>query len=675
MSAFGGIFNFGNESQPVNKELLSKLGRHLDPYGPDGNAEVIVPNFAMSYRAFHTTRESHFETQPLLTPQGHVLVWNGRLDNREELRRELRHDLRNGPETITDPEIVMAAFLKWGEDCFVRLVGDFCLALWDERLKVLHLVRDVVGARTLYFYTDSKHLYWSTHLLPLLRVFDITLELDEEYIAGQLTRVPEPGLTPYKQIHAVKPGHIVTLSQAGQVAHRSYWSLYPKADIRYRRDEQYVEHFLHELRDAVRCRLRSDRPVFAELSGGLDSSSIVCMADQILAGERVQAPRLETISQVFDESPTADERKFMRFVEEQRGVPSHYIFEDEYRMLRPLPADFAVVTPNPVMLTHNYLNGMRAVMRENDARVLLSGQGGDELLGSNYSAYPEVADHLHSLNLLLLHRRLQRWSEALNKPYLQLLCTNAMVPLLPRRVQAVFKRRGRGALPPWFSPAFIKRANLHERNLGARDTFGFRLPSERDQSAGFVSMVRSVSLGCRNEVTDLDITFPFLHRPLVEFLQAIPVEQLLRPGENRSLMRRAMRGILPDKIAERKTKGNPEEVIVRALMREWPRLRSLFENAQVCARGYMDQRSLLAALDRARHGCESLSSPLLSTICLELWLQAFAERRTTAECQTASRKDVVSIPGNEVTVSLGFASQASHGANHKPSRSHHTVRA
>jgi len=187
-------------------------------------------------------------------------------------------------------------------------------------------------------------------------------------------------------------------------------------------------------------------------------------------------------------------------------------------------------------------------------------------------------------------------------------------------------------------------------------------------------MVRGVSLGCRNELTDVDITFPFLHRPLAEFLQAVPVEQLLRPGENRSLMRRAMRGILPDKIAERKTKGNPEEVIVRALMREWSRLRPLFEDARVCAWGYMDQRPLLAALDRAKHGCETLSTPLLSTICLELWLRAFEEGWTTRS-QAHTHQDVVAITDNEVTVTLGVASQASSGANHKPSRSHHTVRA
>jgi asparagine synthase (glutamine-hydrolysing) len=665
MSALGGILNFGNNPPPVNERLLADLGKALDSHGPDGGLEVAVANIGMTSRAFHTTQESHLEVQPLLTSQGHILAWNGRLDNRDQLIRELCDDLQDSPLTITDLEIAMAAYLKWGRGCFVRLIGDFCLTLWDARLKVVYLVRDVVGTRALYFYVGGGSACWSTRLSPLLDLFGIKLEVEEEYIAGQLTRVPEPGLTPYKDVHAVKPAYVVAISQAGQVNERRYWGLDPNKEIRYRTDEQYVEHFLDEFRGAVKCRLRSDRPVFAELSGGLDSSSIVCMADQIIAREKVQTPRLETVSQVFDESPSADERKFIRFVEEQRGVNSHYIREDEYRMLAPLPNDFVIVTPNPVLLALGYIKGMHEAMRTSGARVLLSGQGGDELLGSNYSAYPEVADHLKSFKLLLLHRQLQRWSHALNKPYIQVLWDNAVVPILPRKMQTIFKRGPARSLPPWFSPAFIKRANLRDRNLGTKDVFGFRLPSGRDQSAGFISLVRSISLGCRTEQSNIDLTYPYLHRPLVEFLQAIPLEQLLRPGENRALMRRGMRGVLPNKITQRKTKGNPEEVIVRALIREWSRLRPIFENARVCARGYMERGALLAALDRAKHGCEPLSSPLLSTLCLELWLRAFEERCTVPAFVIKAARNVPEIQGKGITVSMQLTSQEPPKLNHK----------
>jgi asparagine synthase (glutamine-hydrolysing) len=279
------------------------------------------------------------------------------------------------------------------------------------------------------------------------------------------------------------------------------------------------------------------------------------------------------------------------------------------------------------------------------------------MLGSNYSAYPEVADLLISLKLLLLHRRLQAWSQALRRPYLELFWQSAAIPMLPRKLQVIFKRGPANNIPPWFSRAFVKRMNLRERALGTADVFGFRLPSGRDQAAGFISMTRSVSLGYRGELSNIEITYPYLHRPLVEFLQAIPFEQLLRPGENRSLMRRAMRGILPEKIAQRKTKGNPREVIYRALAREWPRLRALLEDGRASALGYTETEPLLAALDRARYGCEPFSAALLPTISLELWLRALEHRCAAGKTNTDVAEALPRmISGRENITSVGLAS-------------------
>jgi asparagine synthase (glutamine-hydrolysing) len=179
--------------------------------------------------------------------------------------------------------------------------------------------------------------------------------------------------------------------------------------------------------------------------------------------------------------------------------------------------------------------------------------------------------------------------------------------------------------------------NLHERRLAPVDIFGFRLPSGADQVAGFLSIMQTVSLCFRREYSAIDTTYPYLHRPLVEFLHAIPFEQLVRPGENRSLMRRAMTGILPEKIAQRKTKGRPKEAILRALRREWSRLRPMFEDARVCAHGYMQAEPLLAALDRTKYGVETFSSPLIRTITLELWLRALEQRRLSSPKRYAGR--------------------------------------
>src|ERR1044072_4189106 len=152
MSALAGILNFGG-AVPVNEYDLARLGATLDSRGPDGGFDVVSGNAGMSYRAFHTNRESRLEVQPLVTSAGHMLTWNGRLDNRNDLIRELRPPLPPASASaIPDLTIVMAAYLKWEKDCFRRLVGDFCLALWDQRYQVLYLVRDIAGTRALQYH-------------------------------------------------------------------------------------------------------------------------------------------------------------------------------------------------------------------------------------------------------------------------------------------------------------------------------------------------------------------------------------------------------------------------------------------------------------------------------------------------------------------------------------------
>ncbi len=149
----------------------------------------------------------------------------------------------------------------------------------------------------------------------------------------------------------------------------------------------------------------------------------------------------------------------------------------------------------------------------------------------------------------------------------------------------------------------------------------FPTHSARDQARGFLSAVKSISSCWRTEQFGIDVTYPFAHRPLVEFIQAIPLNQLMRPGENRVVMRRMLAGILPDEIASRRTKGNPREAIFRAIARESGRLHSVFDHSRLSARGYINKQPFFAALDRARHGYETHSAFLVQTILLEFWLR------------------------------------------------------
>ncbi|HEX7330630.1 MAG TPA: asparagine synthase-related protein [Pyrinomonadaceae bacterium] len=638
MSAIGGIINFGGG--PVNDEVLTQLAQGLEPFGPDGGSNVRLDCAGMVYRAFHTNLESRSERQPLVL-HGCALAWDGRLDNREELIRLLCDELRADPN---DSAVVMAAYRKWGSGFLERIIGDFALSLWDSSSRTLFLARDLVGARLLFYQIDGETILWSSRLEALLGLPGATFAVNDEYVALYFTSHPAPELTPYKNIHAVPPGNVLSV-HAGKTKLQRFWSLDPAIEIRYQTDHEYEEHFVHLFSEAVRARLRVDGPVWADLSGGLDSSSIVCVADRILEKETVQADRLETVSAVFDHSPSSDERKFISIVEEKRGQAGHHFLESEYPLLVELPVENFRVIPNPLETWSEYHKGMRQAMQARGVRVRLCGIGGDELLTASSDPSPELCDLLVEGKLGELHQRLQVWSLALKKPYFEILWNHTVVPSLPRRLRSFYKRNQRVKQLALLEPSFVKRFNLHDRLLGHTDTFGFRLPSARGQSIAFSYVCGVISAGYLSGGGPIEITYPFTHRPLIEFLQAIPATQWIRPGETRSLMRRALRDYLPPEIARRKGKGIPAEATLRAIRREWPRLRLLLKEALVCAGGYVNARSLKNLIEHANFERDPATLSILRICHLELWLRD-VERRAQMVRGTAALDVSGSTAGN-----------------------------
>lgn len=628
MSAIGGLINF--DGAPVDAQLLTQVSDKLQAYGPDGGFEVRAGSAGMVYRAFHANLESRLERQPLVDQNGCLLSWDGRLDNREELMTLLRGELSL---SCSDSSIVSAAYRKWGLAFPERIIGDFAFSLWDPRSRTLLLARDRVGARLLFYYVDANRFVWSSRLEPLLEFPGIQLEINDEYVAGYLSLHPGEGLTPYKNIHAVPPAHLAIL-RAGTVVCRRFWGLDPAKEIRYRTDREYEEHFVALFSEAVRTRLRADGPVWADLSGGLDSSSIVCVAGEIMKREAVQARSVETVSAVFDESSTSDERKFIRVVEQQRGQPGHHFCESEYPLLAASAFEGLRAVPNPIELWGEYHKGVRKTMRAQGARVLLSGIGGDELLTSSSDPSPELADLLVQHRFRDLHRRAQSWSLALKKPYLDVLLSHSVLPALPRRVRSLHKRRQRAKRFSLLEPRFIKDFGLYERLLGPKDVFGCRLPSSRGQATAFLSVRDVISPGYLLAWGPVEITYPFTHRPLVEFLQAIPATQWIRPGQSRSLLRRALQTYLPAEIAKRKSKGSPAEATHRAVAREWPRIRELLRNALVSERGYVNRNALNALIERPNFERSPEGLFVLRISYLEFWLRDL-ERRSQSLKQTS----------------------------------------
>jgi asparagine synthase (glutamine-hydrolysing) len=229
MSALAGIWWW--DGRPVADALVQTLHEQSRPAGPDGGGTVRpLPGLALQAHLLHFDRHSAEERQPHVFGAGSVLCWDGRLDNRDDLLLSLHHDL----DTVdSDAALVAAAYTRWGEDCFRRLVGDWSLAIWDAPERRLLLARDYCGNRPLYYRATPEGVAWATRLDALLVAFDLGTSPNEEYIAGRLTTGVPPGVTPYKTIQNLRGGHWLLASAQRQVAVRRYWMFAPRT-LRYR---------------------------------------------------------------------------------------------------------------------------------------------------------------------------------------------------------------------------------------------------------------------------------------------------------------------------------------------------------------------------------------------------------------------------------------------------------
>lgn len=620
MSSIGGIYSFA--SKHVDRERLSTLSHALAVRANDGCCEVLTSQIGFCYCAFHTNSSSRRQSQPHIARTGQILTWDGRLDNRTDLCQAVGLRLSTNP---SDVEIVMCAYLEWGRLFVEKLIGDFAFSLWEPATNTLWLARDPSGVRSLFYKSGPEEFHWASDLTALMALSTRKASLDESYVAGFLGFQKDTERTPFVEYKTVRPGFVIEVDAWGEVSEQMFWQLDPARESCLKSDEAYEQQFLALFEDAVRVRLRSDRPVVAELSGGLDSSSIVCMADRLIKSGEVETSKLELVSHVSDECSSSDERRFIEVVERHLEQKSNYLRQDDYPFLTPLEDTSRVSTINPYLTNAGYLYGLRELMDQTGSRIRLSGIGGDELLHSVNDPTPHLTELLRTRRYAQLLNQVGVWSRLLHEPYLRLLWTKALKPSLPANWQAKLNEE-RHQVPAFIDRDFARRTRLAERMFGVRDIYGFRSAVGRDQSTGFLSVTNVLSLGHYPEVFDHEMSYPFLHRPLVEFLCAIPFDQLLRPGESRSLMRRSLKSILPEPILKRRGKGNPREIVSVMFARQWPIWKELFDAPLVERFGFVNLPLLRAAIDRLRHGVVLDARHIVSMLTLEVWLRMHEER-------------------------------------------------
>ena len=617
MSMQFGRWNF--EGMPADRSYLEKASQLLAPYGPDGGDSYSGPGVDIIYRAFQTTKESRREKQPHAAPSGSVITWDGRLDNREELIRQLRGDLAI---ESTDVAIVAAAYEKWGTESFGKLMGDWAVAIWSPQDQALILAKDFVGTRHLYYAIEKDQVTWSSILDPLVLLAGRTFPLEEEYIAGWLAFFPATHLTPYVGIPAVPPSTFVRVNGGKQIV-RKYWDFDPDKRIRYRTDAEYEEHFRGVFRESVRRRLRSDTPVLAELSGGMDSSSIVCMADKIIAEGCAETPRLDTVSYYDDREPNWNERPYFSQVEEKRERTGCHIdvITDDASHLQPEGDRFAA-TPASFSRPSKAHKEFAVCLAAGKNRVVLSGIGGDEVTGGVPTPIPELADHLARAQWRTLAHQLKAWALDKRKPWFHLFVESAR-KFLPSEAVGVpeYLRPA-----PWLHSLFVQRQRTALTGYPSR----FRLfgppPSFQENISTLESLQRQLESSPLPAKPHHENRHPYLDRDLLEFIYAIPREQLVRPGQRRSLMRRALVGIVPDVVLNRRRKAFVVRAPLTAALAEWFSLMKLGRNMVSASCGIIDERLLHESLKEARHGQGISIVALVRTLGVELWLRILADQ-------------------------------------------------
>jgi asparagine synthase (glutamine-hydrolysing) len=629
MSVQFGNWNFKGQQPPP--DYIEKVGAALAPYGPDSKEAYCGGNVNIFYRAFHTTEESRHEIQPHISTSGIVITWDGRLDNRGDLIGELRGSLT---VSSTDVVIVAAAHEKWGTRCFAHLIGDWALSIWNPIKRCLILAIDPIGTHHLYYSIGKDQVVWSTILDPLVLLAGKTFAVNEEYIAGWFSDFPAAHLTPYAGIHAVPPSSSVLL-RAGKDSVNKYWDFDPCRKIRYRTDAEYEEQFRTVLTKAVQRRLRSDRPVLAELSGGMDSSSIVCVADAVIARETPKIPRLDTISYYNDFDPILNERPYFTKVEERRGrVGCHIDLSTQRSLEFDFESDRFAPTPSYGICESELLQRYEAYMRSQGHRVVLCGIGGDEALGGGVpTPRPELQDLLARARLLTLARQLNAWAMKMKKSRLPLLweATRGFFPAPPRsasrRLYAI----------PWFSAGFVRRNRTALCAYPSRVRLFGPLPSFQHNARSLAQLRRQLAHFSLEPEMLRDLRYPYLDRDLLEFVYGIPREQIVRVGQRRSLMRRALVGIVPDELLNRKRKA-----FVR---QEFPKGSSiLVANLALISQlnvsdslGLIDRDRFLQALQKVRDTEELPMGNLTRTLELEFWLRRLTVRGILAN-STSTKK-------------------------------------
>jgi asparagine synthase (glutamine-hydrolysing) len=497
--------------------------------------------------------------------------------------------------------------------------------IWDGARKRLFCARDPFGVKPLYYHLDAKRFVCASELQAILLEPEFSTEPNEGMAAEIICeRILDPEETLYAGILQVVPGSYLAID-SGQVRKHRYWSLSSAREIRYSDDRDYAAHFFDLLKEAVRCRMRHPGTgVAAQLSGGLDSSSVVSMAAFLRRDGAVASAPFQTFSLISPE-PKDNERSYIDEVVRKWQLraallaPGPFSIPDSIEQVHrfnDLP-DF----PNNTAMAPLYQD-----IRDKQYRVMLTGVGGDELFYGRREYYTEAVRGLRVGSIVRRYRD-DRRLKALNPGSAgawKKLFRLGIVPAIPQSLKRALKNlSGIVAYPPWLEPDFVRRTNLVERLSGTywRQRMEPEKPGERALPLGpSFGLGKVEQFGSRYGI---EVRHPLYDRRLVEFANAIPDEQRRRGTWQRYVMRQAMSDLLPAAIHQRLDKATFDWSYSAAIRDE--EFGRVLKSPRIAAMGWINARKLSSEWEAFCAGQSKQMFRLFTTGALELWYREGCE--------------------------------------------------
>lgn len=509
-----------------------------------------------------------------------------------------------------DLELVLATIEKTGERGITALLGDFAFVAWHPGRRVLIAARDAFGVKTLYYRRSGDIVAFAS------RPSSLTVDemYDEEFAADYLIAGNDPREPcPYAGVETLPSG---TLLRATPHSWRleEYWSP-AHFDITEKSGEvEQCEMFRELFARAVLTRLADTTPTWAELSGGLDSSSVVSMSHWLVKQGKTQTGIAATLT-ISDSIGGGDERRFVEAVVRHTGVRSEVVegawpWQDDGAE----PPRLEIPHPNYPFYARD--RRCLSIVRSGEGHVVLTGQGGDQYL----SARPyHIADHLSRGEWRAATRETARWAIRTRQSFWQVGWETGLLPLLPGSIRARLMRDAR--LPAFIRPDFARRYDMLGRHPAVRCLDG-RWGRKYARAVAYDTSHFGRYAGGGDD--NLEFRHPFLYRPLVEFGLQLPVHARSRPSIQKWVLRVAMKGILTDEVRLRTGKGGADQRIAWALTHERNRLEHLLRDPLISQLGWVDAPGLREAVEAIRIGRQKSIFYVTLALSLETWLRVRA---------------------------------------------------